>query len=158
GSVFEGTAKEYAELVKLGEGLAESKDEYIPKVGDKVRALADSEFREVRKGEIGEVYDAGVACVDYDESSVAGKTEDESCFIRQQDLELVFKNEYIPKEGDIVVITDNTSHSRNKVGDIGKVGETACSTAEVHVPSRPYSTTVRGNNTLYEEMRPATEE
>lgn len=55
-------------------------------------------------------------------------------------------------EGDIVVITGNTNKSRNKVGDIGKVGEGNL----VHVPQRPPSDSENGNWTRESEMRHAT--
>lgn len=62
------------------------------------------------------------------------------------------------KEGDIVVITANTNHSRNKVGDIGKVGPIYSfdGGANVDVPSRPDSTFSNGNFTNMDEMRLAT--
>ena len=61
-------------------------------------------------------------------------------------------------EGDIVVITGNTNFSRNKVGDIGKVGEVnPAGTAKVDVPSKPKTLDVNGNWTKFSEMRPATE-
>lgn len=61
GSVFEGTAEEYAELAKLVEGLSETKDEYVPKVGDYVVALpsADEKYNitnsEMRLGKVKDV-------------------------------------------------------------------------------------------------------
>lgn len=239
GSVFEGTAQEYAELAKLVEGIAETKDEYVPKVGDKVRALADSEFRDVRKGEIGVVTSVDAACGDSDKYSIAVKTEEERCYFRPQDLELVavedkeekslkvgdyvvalptaderysitnsemrlgkvkdvqgdlinieilehsrskafvgeelfalskyfrkatdeevakIKNEYIPEEGEVVVITGNTNGSINKVGDVGRVGERLGNKGvQVHVPGKPNGL-LGGNYTKFDEMRPATEE
>ena len=172
GSVFEGTAKEYAELAKLVEGLAETKDEYVPKVGDYVVALpsADEKYyitnSEMRLGKVKDVQDDLIDIEILDHSERKGFVgEDfyvESKHFRKATDEEVAKiedkEEDKSKQGDIVVITGNTNGSRNKVGDIGKVGETAYSTAEVNVPSRPYSRGVNGNNTIYEEMRPATEE
>ncbi|WP_077603653.1 hypothetical protein [Oceanobacillus sojae] len=61
---------------------------------------------------------------------------------------------YIPQEGDIVVITGNTNGSRNKIGDIGKVGEIDIHDARVFVAGRP----TMANWTLFDEMRPATDE
>ncbi len=58
-----------------------------------------------------------------------------------------------PKTGDIVVITENTSSSRNAVGDIGKVGKTTGYDAIVDVPGK---TEGNGNWTLFSEMRLAT--
>lgn len=58
-----------------------------------------------------------------------------------------------PKTGDIVVITANTNASRNKVGDIGKVGESTSYDAIVDVPGKTEGT---GNWTMYEDMRLAT--
>ena len=237
GSVFEGTAQEYAELVKLGEGIAESKDEYVPKVGDKVRALSDSEFRDIKEGEIGAVEGIHAGKNGFDEFKIEVSTAKTYCYFRPQDLEKVgecdtpnfeagdyvvalptaderylytnsemhlgkveekvgdsiririvahdragfvdaelfyvdsehfrkatdeevakFKNEYIPKEGDIVVITSNTNGSINKVGDIGRVGERIGSEGvQVHVPGKPNGL-FGGNYTRFDEMRPATEE
>lgn len=59
-----------------------------------------------------------------------------------------------PKTGDIVVITANTNNSRNKVGDIGKVGEAHWDGegARVNVVGGPKI----ANWTLYTEMRLAT--
>ena len=69
-----------------------------------------------------------------------------------------FKNEYIPKEGDIVVITGNTNVSINKVGDIGRVGERLGNKGvQVHVTGKPNGL-LGGNYTKFDEMRPATEE
>lgn len=56
-----------------------------------------------------------------------------------------------PKTGDIVVITGNTNHSRNAVGDIGKVGKTSKITAKVEVIGR----SSEANWSYYTEMRPA---
>ena len=68
------------------------------------------------------------------------------------------KDEYVPKVGDIVVITGNTNGSINKVGDIGRVGERLGSEGvRVHVPGKP-SGLFGGNYTRFDEMRPATEE
>ena len=65
---------------------------------------------------------------------------------------------YKPTKGDIVVITANTNYSRNKVGDIGKVGRIKDDVALVDVPHRPSKASEYGNWTLFSEMRPATEE
>lgn len=126
GSIFEGTAKEYAELVKLVDGKTESKDEYVPKVGDKVRALADSEFCDVRKGEIGVVASVGVACGDSDEYSIAVKTEEERCYFRPQDLELVAveaKEEKPLKVGDYVVALPSADERYNITTTEMQLGE-----------------------------------
>ena len=57
-----------------------------------------------------------------------------------------------PKAGDIVVITANTSHSRNAVGDIGKVRDDHIKPF-VDVPGK---TKGNGNATTQSEMRHAT--
>lgn len=60
-----------------------------------------------------------------------------------------------PTTGDIVVITGNSNLSRNKVGDIGKVGRRPANRdVEVDVPGR---TEGYGNWTKYDEMRHATD-
>lgn len=66
---------------------------------------------------------------------------------------------YVPKEGDIVVITGNTNMSRNKVGDIGKIRQTRMAGTKgawVDVPQRPDSSDAYGNYTKLEEFRKAT--
>ncbi len=62
-----------------------------------------------------------------------------------------------PSEGDIVVITANTNHSLNTVGDTGvvaKISRNGNPVAQVDVPGRPKVC----NWTLFSEMRPATDE
>lgn len=60
-----------------------------------------------------------------------------------------------PKTGDIVVITANTNRSRNKIGDIGKVGSERSGISDsVRVIVDGGSST--NNFTLYSEMRLAT--
>ena len=121
GSVFEGTAEEYAELVKLGDGIAGTEE---------------------CEGCVGEDFSV--------ESKYFRKATDEEV--------AKFKNEYTPKEGDIVVITGNTNGSINKVGDIGRVGERLGSEGvQVHVLGKPNGL-FGGNYTKFDEMRPATEE
>ncbi len=88
-SVFEGTAEEYAEIMRLGAGESEIKDEYVPKVGDKVRALTDSEFRDIKKDETGTVTGTNEGISEYDEHTIQVETDTKDCFFRPQDLELV---------------------------------------------------------------------
>lgn len=64
--------------------------------------------------------------------------------------------QYVPQEGDIVVVTANTSSSRNKVGDIGKIGILTSIDATVDVPQRPLVDGANGNWTKLHEFRKAT--
>lgn len=67
--------------------------------------------------------------------------------------------EYVPQEGDIVVVTANTNASRNEVGDVGKIhllSLTGTKGAWVNVPQRPLTHGANGNFTLLEEFRKAT--
>lgn len=57
------------------------------------------------------------------------------------------------KEGDVVVITANTSDSENSVGDIGKITEIFMREARVEVPGGPKLS----NWSLFTEMRHATQ-
>ncbi|MFD1453264.1 hypothetical protein [Oceanobacillus sojae] len=71
------------------------------------------------------------------------------------------EEEYVPQEGDIVVITGNTNSSCNKVGDIGKVGELlkisgGTKANRVYVEGR--ESELFDCYTLHDEMRPATDE
>ena len=172
GSVFEGTATEYAELAKLVEGIAETEECDTPnfEVGDYVVALpsADEKYlittTEMRLGKVREVQDDLIRIEILSHSEYKGCVgEDfsvESKYFRKATDEEVakFKNEYIPKEGDIVVITGNTNGSINKVGDIGRVGERLGNKGvQVHVPGKPNGL-FGGNYTKFDEMRPATEE
>ena len=172
GSVFEGTAEEYAELAKLVEGIAETEECDTPnfEVGDYVVALpsADEKYlittTEMRLGKVREVQDDLIRIEILSHSECKGCVGDilpvESKYFRKATDEEVakFKNEYIPKEGDIVVITGNTNGSINKVGDIGQVGERLGSEGvQVRVPGKP-SGLFGGNYTKFDEMRPATEE
>lgn len=172
GSVFEGTAKEYAELAKLVEGIAETEECNTPnfEVGDYVVALpsADEKYNitstEMGLGEVSDVQDDFIDIKIVAHSECKGCVGDilpvESKYFRKATDEEVakFKNEYIPKEGDVVVITGNTNGSINKVGDIGRVGERLGSEGvQVHVPGKPNGL-FGGNYTKFEEMRPATEE
>lgn len=66
----------------------------------------------------------------------------------------VYELQYVPQEGDIVVVTGNTNDSENKVGDIGKVTVVDYDDmdARVLVPNgKDYS-----NWTYFSEMRKAT--
>lgn len=63
---------------------------------------------------------------------------------------------YVPQEGDIVVVTANTTASRNAVGDIGKIGKLTSYDATVDVPSKPNVTGANGNHTKLSEVRKAT--
>ena len=172
GSVFEGTAQEYAELVKLGEGIAGTEEGEVPnfEVGDYVVALpsADENYSitttEMRLGKVREVQYDLIRIEILSHSECKGCVGDilpvESKYFRKATDEEVakFKNEYIPKEGDIVVITANTNGSLNKVGDIGQVGERLGSEGvQVRVPGKPNGL-FGGNYTKFSEMRPATEE
>ena len=172
GSVFEGTAEEYAELAKLVEGIAETEECDTPnfEVGDYVVALpsADEKYSitstEMGLGEVSDVQDDFIDIRIVAHSERKGYVGDilpvESKYFRKATDEEVakFKNEYTPKEGDIVVITGNTNGSRNKVGDIGRVGERLSSKGvQVLVPGKP-SGLFGGNYTKFDEMRPATEE
>lgn len=65
------------------------------------------------------------------------------------------EKKYEPTSGDVVVITGNTNHSRNEIGDIGKVGRVRLGSAEVDVIGK---TEGNGNWTKFSEMRPATDE
>ena len=75
-------------------------------------------------------------------------------------FELVAKGQapYEPKVGDIVVVTANTNHSANKIGDVGVVGESRfVGRFTVNVPGREntgdgWTVTKKG------EVRPATAE
>ena len=172
GSVFEGTAKEYAELAKLVEGIAETEECDTPnfEVGDYVVALSSADEKysitstEMGLGEVSNVQDDFIDIRIVAHSECKGCVGDilpvESKYFRKATDEEVakFKNEYTPKEGDIVVITGNTNGSINKVGDIGRVGERLGSEGvQVHVPGKPNGL-LGGNYTKFEEMRPATEE
>ena len=172
GSVFEGTAQEYAELVKLGEGIARTEEGEVPnfEVGDYVVALpsADENYSitttEMQLGEIRDVKDDYIDIKIVAHSTRKGYTGDtlsvESKHFRKATDEEVakIKNEYIPKEGDIVVITGNTNGSINKVGDIGRVSERLGNKGvQVRVPGKPNGL-FGGNYTRFDEMRPATEE
>lgn len=59
--------------------------------------------------------------------------------------------------GDVVVITANTNHSRNKVGDIGKVVEASGNDSHSVIVDVPGRTGTSGNYTRFNEMRLATE-
>ena len=172
GSVFEGTAEEYAELAKLVEGLSETEEGEVPnfEVGDYVVALpsADEKYlittTEMRLGKVREVQDDLIRIEILSHSECKGSVgEDFSVeskhFRKATDEEVAkFKNEYIPEEGDVVVITGNTNDSINKVGDIGRVGERLGNKGvQVHVPGKPNGL-FGGNYTKFDEMRPATEE
>ena len=172
GSVFEGTAEEYAELAKLVEGIAGTEEGGTDKfeVGDYVVALpsADEKYlittTEMRLGKVREVQDdlIRIEILSHREckGSVGEDFSVESKYFRKATDEGVakFKNEYIPKEGDIVVITGNTNGSINKVGDIGRVGERLGNKGvQVRVPGKPNGL-FGGNYTKFEEMRLATEE
>lgn len=156
GTVIEGTAEEIKELADLlGAKLPESAEPTFS-AGDRVKTLADGECGDVLAGEVGEITDTDAAEGDEsDPYTIRVDTEDDHDYFRPQDLELVT---YKPSEGDIVVITANTNHSRNEVGDIGKVGNVYLNTANVDVLERPDSLTVNGNLTKFSEMRPATAE
>ena len=172
GSVFEGTAKEYAELAKLVEGVAETEEGEAPKfeAGDYVVALpsADEKYlittTEMRLGKVREVQDDLIRIEILSHSECKGCVGDilpvESKYFRKATDEEVakFKNEYTPKEGDIVVITGNTNGSINKVGDIGRVGERlGREGVQVRVTGKPNGL-FGGNYTRFDEMRLATEE
>lgn len=128
-------------------------------VGDQVKALANGEFRDIKRGEYGVIVEM-TEFADTSEFYIEVKRDydDMDDFFRPQDLELASQVTPIPTVGDIVVITGNTNGSRNKVGDIGKVVEHKYNdsfTVAVDVPQRPYNGT--GNFTKFNEMRIATD-
>lgn len=159
--VLDVPGREILVLPREYEVIVEEESEPAPtfRIGDRVKALSDSEFGGIELGEIGEIIDTDAGEGEDDEYIITVETDRDACYFRPQDLELIEDGPYKPAEGDIVVITGNTNRSRNAVGDIGKVGEVApVNTARVHVPSRPNSDKVNDNWTKFSEMRPATDE
>lgn len=125
-------------------------------VGDRVRALANGQFDGVNYGEIGQITEVDYPVDDGDPYDIFVECDDNYDFFRPQDLELVAEDKpRKPVVGDIVVITGNTNGSRNAVGDIGKAGVShSYLSATVDVLGKVSG---NGNNTLYSEMRLATD-
>lgn len=70
--------------------------------------------------------------------------------------EPIEQTEYIPQEGDIVVIIKSEHGSRNSVGDIGKVSNVSPVNFAVDVPHKPEAPLVNGNKHVAHEVRKAT--
>lgn len=159
--IIEGSAeeiKEYRDLIGNEVTVEIKEDETSFKVGDTVKALADGQFENIYAGDIGVVSNCYMGSAT-DPFSIRVVTKSDDCdYFRPRDLELVEDESYKPTKGDIVVITANTNDSRNKVGDIGKVGRMMDDMAKVDVPNRPSKAGEYGNWTSFSEMRPATEE
>lgn len=171
GTTLEGTPEEIKEMMTLMGADFPVKESDIPtedvaektpqfKEGDRVKALADGEFRDIKAGEIGVIADTDAGSID-DQYYIEVTTDDGYDYFRPQDLELVTEEEnpYKPSEGDIVVITGESHFEwcSNEVGDIGKVvgrGQLSKTSVKVSVPGRyQYA-----NYTHESEMRPATDE
>lgn len=68
----------------------------------------------------------------------------------------VYEAKYVPQEGDIVVVTGNTSGSCNAVGDIGKLSDVSSYDAMVNVPDKPGGRKLNGNWHKFGDFRKAT--
>lgn len=124
GNVFEGTPEEIKEMMTLmgaefPEVKPEEHAEEAPtfREGDRVKALADGEFYDVKAGEVGEITDTDVGGYGGDHYSIRVSTYYDYDYFRPQDLELVTEEEVKfaklgrkPgefKKGDIVRVTDS---------------------------------------------------
>lgn len=134
------------------------------KVGDYVVSTSASKYNytntDMTLGEVVEAYDDGAVTVKITAHTKASRIGDKygvdaEYFRKATNAEVAAATTPPkPKTGDIVVITANTNNSRNKVGDIGKVGtdEWGGISVEVAVPGNRS----RGIYTRYNEMRFAT--
>lgn len=129
------------DTVKVYEPIAESTPEF--KEGDRVKALANGQFLDIRAGEIGKVAEVDAGMSDYDSHSIFVRTgAGDTDFFRPQDLEVVSEStaklakygrkpgEF--KKGDIVRVESDDEYD-------GVAGE-----IEDYFPSqRPFSIGIR---------------
>lgn len=80
----------------------------------------------------------------------------EVLFGRTRETVDVYEAQYVPQEGDVVVVIANNSGSRNAVGDIGKLSAVTSYDAKVNVPAKPDSNGVDGNWHVFDDFRKAT--
>lgn len=128
-------------------------------VGDRVKALRDGQFHRIGAESVGRITHAGVAVFSVDDPYIIRVVIGEKVdYFRPQDLELASVEPPKPSVGDIVVITGNSTGSRNAIGDIGKIVEDAGNddfSVSVEVVGKENGYT--GNFTSFYDMRIATD-
>lgn len=173
GSVFEGTQAEYeAFLAFAKKELAEQK----VKPSEELTFEGDTYRKVDRKAQAGDVVvfrkTGGEEFLTNQPYKVDGDGQVESTeffgesfevyrYVMGRTTETVYvyekvEAEYVPQEGDIVVVTANGYVSRNSVGDIGKITEVKNYGIVVEVPSKPSSSSSYGNSHTKDEVRKAT--
>ncbi len=115
------------ELAERVDALEGSKPVPIIKVGNRVKALTDGQFYDIKSGEIGEVTDTDVGLSGDDPYSIRVDTEDDHDYFRPQDLELVTEDDEEeterPTVGDVVKVVRDESGHRAKIGDVVTIVE-----------------------------------
>lgn len=111
----------------------------IPKFseGDRVRALANSQFNDIKAGEIGIIEDLDCGGCN-DPYTISVETEVSICYFRPQDLELVTENEAMKRrsdevrKGDIIRVVNSCCAGGISKGDILEVsGDSTLLSAKV---------------------------
>lgn len=161
GTVIECTVEEIRDMIEIfdeiecskeetkAETKAEDKPEHRYKRGDFVQVLEGSPFSMFDAGDYATVW----SNKDYNGSAGVERTDGTGAgFIKLCDLKPVDGSE-IFKNGDVVVIINNSTHSRNEIGDIGIIENGS----DVQVEKRDVPG-ANGNETVFSDIRHATKE